>query len=105
MAKPKRIGADPLDDLIPTRSTSKGRNQRSTVHRKRSARTKQSTSAKAPIVKGEPDATAEWEASNTRVTFYCPVSLLGQIEQEIRRSGRSKTRVVVDALREHLTAK
>jgi hypothetical protein len=89
----KRIGADPLDDLIPTHP------RRTTVDRIRSASRK-----KKP--ESPPEASsAEWEASHTRVTFYCPVSLLGQVEQEIRRSGRSKTRVIVDAIREHLKVK
>lgn len=90
----KRIGADPLDDLIPTRP----RKMR-TVDRIRS------TAAARRKQPAAPEPSAEWEASHTRVTFYCPVSLLGQVEQEIRRSGRSKTRVIVDAIREHIKAK
>jgi len=43
-----------------------------------------------------------WEASHLRVTFYCPRELLGQVEAEMDRSGRSKSRVITDALREHL---
>jgi Ribbon-helix-helix protein, copG family len=43
-----------------------------------------------------------WEASHSRVTFYCPDDLLAAVEREIDRSGRSKSRVIVDALREHL---
>jgi hypothetical protein len=45
---------------------------------------------------------AGWEATHHRVTFYCPLDLLGALEAEMRRSGRSKSRVIVDALREHL---
>jgi hypothetical protein len=43
-----------------------------------------------------------WEAAHQRVTFYCPVDLLDQVEAEVARSGRSKSRVIVDALRAHL---
>jgi hypothetical protein len=43
-----------------------------------------------------------WEASHSRVTFYCPDDLLEAVEREMDRSGRSKSRVIVDALREHL---
>ncbi len=43
-----------------------------------------------------------WEASHRRVTFYCPEDLLHAIEAEMVRSGRSKSRVIVDALQEHL---
>jgi hypothetical protein len=37
------------------------------------------------------------------VTFYCPTQLLVLIEEEMQRSGRSKTSVIVDALRDDLT--
>lgn len=43
-----------------------------------------------------------WEQSHRRVTFYCPVAVLELIEREMSRSARSKTRVITDALREHL---
>ena len=53
-----------------------------------------------PIAQAEPAPT--WEATHQRVTFYCSVRLLGQIEAEMRRSRRSKTAVIADAIREHL---
>lgn len=43
-----------------------------------------------------------WEEAHQRVTFYCPRDLLRTLELEAVRSDRSKTQVVVDALREHL---
>lgn len=43
-----------------------------------------------------------WEVSHTRVTFYCPVSLVKAVETEVANSGRSKSQVIVDALQGHL---
>jgi hypothetical protein len=45
-----------------------------------------------------------WEAAHQRVTFYCPRDLLRILELEGARSERSKTQVIVDALRQHLNA-
>ena len=44
----------------------------------------------------------KWDESHRRVTFYCPQELLEALEAAMTRSGRSKSRVIVDALREHL---
>jgi Ribbon-helix-helix protein, copG family len=54
-----------------------------------------------------PPSTTEggWEAAHQRVTFYCPLELLEAIGAEIARSGRSKSRVITDALREHLAGR
>ena len=43
-----------------------------------------------------------WEETHRRVTFYCPDEVLDAIEAEMARSDRSKTRVIVDALRAQL---
>ncbi len=43
-----------------------------------------------------------WDESNRRVTFYCPVEVLEAIEAEMKRSGRSKSQVIVNALRAYL---
>jgi Ribbon-helix-helix protein, copG family len=43
-----------------------------------------------------------WDDTHQRVTFYCPLELLEAIEAERERTGRSKSRVITDALREHL---
>jgi hypothetical protein len=43
--------------------------------------------------------TGGWEDVNRRVTFYCPEEVLDAIEAEMATSGRSKTAVIVDALR------
>ncbi len=50
----------------------------------------------------EPAAGQTWDESHRRVTFYCPQDVLEAIEAEMARSGRSKSRVIVDALSEHL---
>ena len=41
---------------------------------------------------------ATWEEAHQRVTFHCPKPLVAKIEREMRRSGRSKSRVIVEAL-------
>lgn len=43
-----------------------------------------------------------WEETHRRVTFYCPDEVLDAIETEMASSDRSKTRVIVDALRAQL---
>ena len=49
-----------------------------------------------------PAPAESWEEAHQRVTFYCPRELLAAVEAEMRRSGRSKSRVIVDAVAEHL---
>ena len=57
-------------------------------------------------VNGQRGATSErWEDAHSRVTFYCPVSLLKTIEDEVSDSGRSKSQIIVDALHEHLRSR
>ena len=46
--------------------------------------------------------TDRWEDTHQRVTFYCPHDLLAAVETEMRRSGRSKSKVIVDAIAAHL---
>ena len=43
-----------------------------------------------------------WEDLNRRVTFYCPPDLLEAIEAARQDTGRSKTQVILDALRRDL---
>jgi hypothetical protein len=45
---------------------------------------------------------AAWEAANKRLTFYCPRELEAELKAEMNRSGRSKSQVLVDALRAEL---
>lgn len=45
------------------------------------------------------DEAARWEDSHQRVTFYCPRPMLQAIEDEMARSGRSKSQVIVDAVK------
>lgn len=51
----------------------------------------------------EPES-ATWDKAHRRVTFYCPVEMVAALQAEMLRSGRSKTAVIVDALRAHLKA-
>jgi len=55
-------------------------------------------------VDGKPSSQVaeRWEDSHTRVTFYCPVSLVKTVESEVADSGKSKSQVIVDALQGHL---
>jgi hypothetical protein len=107
----------PLDDLVPTTRAASAKRKAPSPSTKPPVSTK---STAAPSTSNTSDAdrkrstsrksassegTAEWDASHLRVTFYCPRSLLGQVESEIKRSGRSKTRVIVDAIQSHLKAK
>lgn len=50
----------------------------------------------------KPPTGAAWEDVNQRTTFYCPVDLLGAIEAAMAATSRSKTQVIVDALRAQL---
>jgi hypothetical protein len=43
-----------------------------------------------------------WEAQNQRLTFYCPTDLERAIEAAMVATKRSKTQVIVDALRAQL---
>ena len=43
-----------------------------------------------------------WEDTNRRVTFYCPEDVREQLDAEAAASGRSTSRVIVDALRAEL---
>ena len=45
-----------------------------------------------------------WTEAHQRVTFYCHRDLIGDIERAMGESNRSKTQVIVDALRDHLRA-
>lgn len=107
---------DALDDLVPTTraASAKRKADRSTpvkalpstkppasTKSTSDADRKRSTSRKSASSEGA----SEWDASHLRVTFYCPKSLLGQVESEIKRSGRSKTRLIVEAIQSHLKAK
>jgi hypothetical protein len=46
--------------------------------------------------------TGGWDDRNRRVTFYCPVDVEEAIDGAIAATGRSKTQVIVDALRAQL---
>ena len=51
-------------------------------------------------VNGSPN----WTEAHQRVTFYCHRDLIRDIERAMGESGRSKSQVIVDALRDHLRA-
>lgn len=80
----KAIGSDPLDDILPAKHVAKG---------------KPSTVDRVPSTPGGP-----WDKNHTRVTFHCPKALLREVEEEMKRSGRSKSRVIVDAITKHIEA-
>jgi hypothetical protein len=44
-----------------------------------------------------------WEDRHRRVTFHASDDLLKWIEEEVRRTGQSKTQVIVEALEEFRT--
>lgn len=95
MAKPKR---PTLRDRLAPGPTPEPRGreavfgQRQTVNEQPSA-----------VDRGPSTVDAErWDEAHQRVTFYCPRELLAAVEAEMQRSGRSKSRVITDALREHL---
>lgn len=99
MSKPSRIGSDPLDDLIPGQR--KASRRPSTVDRPRSTKSTPAPKSR-PAKKGTPAAAGSWDATHERVTFHCPRAVIDAVEAEVTRGSRSKSRVIVDALREHL---
>lgn len=48
---------------------------------------------------------ARWEDAHTRVTFHCPVDVLGGVEDHMSRTGQSKSGLIVEALRLYLAGK
>ncbi len=54
-----------------------------------------------PVAQRE-TAEGGWEDNNHRVIFYCPNDLKAAIEASMASTSRSKTRVIVDALRVQL---
>ncbi|MGH9300926.1 MAG: hypothetical protein ACRD0E_03490 [Acidimicrobiales bacterium] len=44
-------------------------------------------------------ASGGWDETHKRVTFYCPTELVTLIEARASSHARSKTQVIVDALR------
>ena len=60
------------------------------------------TAPRQPSTVDRQPSAAGWDESHRRVTFYCPLDLLQALEREMGRSRRSKTAVIVDAVREHL---
>lgn len=108
MSKPSRIGSDPLDDLLPGKPKPRARGLPSTVHRPRSTKVaRKSGPAKKTAAKPAPPASGSWDATHERVTFHCPRAIIDAVEAEVTRSkrsgeGRSKSRIIVDAIRQHL---
>lgn len=54
--------------------------------------------ARGPRDTGRP----KWDETHSRATFHLPRDLQQAIAAEATRSGRSKSQVVADALRQHL---
>ena len=64
------------------------------------------TAAGPPLpIAGNPESAAQdvntekWDANHKRVTFYCPLELLHELEEAVRTTGRSKTQFLVEGLR------
>jgi len=64
------------------------------------------TAAGPPLpIAGNPESatqdvnTEKWDTNHKRVTFYCPLELLRELEEAVRTTGRSKTRFLVEGLR------
>jgi len=64
------------------------------------------TAAGPPLpIAGSPESAAQdvntekWDANHKRVTFYCPVDLLSELDATVKRTGRSKSQLLVDGLR------
>jgi hypothetical protein len=109
MAK-KRFG-DPLDDLVVNKDALK---KPSAISRQPSAAVAKRAEAAGAVLKSvgdeqanpaERQVTKDWEANHERLTFHCPKNLIKEIKDEVRRSSRSKSRVIVDAIRAHLQSK
>jgi hypothetical protein len=60
--------------------------------------------AAAPVQprRGRKKVGAGWEASNKPVTFYCPMDVYDVLMAEAASGERSKTQIIVDALRSEL---
>lgn len=39
-----------------------------------------------------------WDEAHVRVTFHCPKTLLELLNRQVQRGGKSKSRLIVDAL-------
>jgi len=48
--------------------------------------------------------TGGWEENHQRITFYCPNDLVAAVEAAMASTSRSKSQVIVDALRGELLA-
>ncbi len=46
----------------------------------------------------------KWEETNRKMVFYCPEDVEELIRAEMRRSGRSKSSVIAETLRQYLQA-
>jgi len=64
------------------------------------------TAAGPPLpIAGNPESATQdvnaetWDANHKRVTFYCPLELLHELEAAVRTAGRSKTQFLVEGLR------
>lgn len=50
----------------------------------------------------KPPAGQAWEDNHQRITFYCPKDLVVAVEAAMADTSRSKSQVIVDALRAQL---
>lgn len=63
------------------------------------------TNEASSATEDRPQPIGTWENNHRRVTFYCSLELVQKLEAEISRSGRSKSRIIVDAIEAHLNGK
>jgi hypothetical protein len=101
---PKRpdAGRDGGGAHVPGAGSDRSSSARSAAGRASDIRSEESSSSRLGTPSQAPGTEASWDASHRRVTFYCPDDVLEAIHTDMARSGRSKTRVIVDALRAHL---
>lgn len=43
-----------------------------------------------------------WDETHSRATYHLPLEIQRRVDQEAKRSGRSKSKVIADLLAEHL---
>jgi hypothetical protein len=43
-----------------------------------------------------------WDETHSRATYHLPLEIQRRVDQEAKRSGRSKSKVVADLLAQHL---
>lgn len=71
----------------------------------RAAPTPRGADAFRPATASANGKSTRWEDAHTRVTFHCPVDVLEGVEDHMRRTGQSKSGLIVEALRAYMAGK